>query len=100
MLWHKAGEVDALIGGEGGQQQPSDGHQPDKRQQRQHQMADAGEDAFFHFALLELLLHSCRGYSGGTQENVASFLLIKWKHTTVNTAQTINTMMPSTAAIL
>lgn len=55
---------------------------------------------FFHFALLELLLRSGRGYSSGTQENVASFLLIKWKHTTVNTAHTMNTIMPSTAAIL
>lgn len=75
-------------------------HQPDERQQRQNKMTNDGEDAFFHFALLQLLLHSGRGYSSGTQENVASFLLIKWKHTTVNTAHTMNTIMPSTAAIL
>ena len=97
---HKAGKVDALIGGERGQQQPGNGHQPDKGQQRQDKMADDGENCFLDAALFELFLHGGIVDGSGTQENVASFLLIKWKHTTVNTAQTINTMMPSTAAIL
>ena len=97
---HKAGKVDAFIGGERGQQQPGNGQQPDTRQQRQDKMADDGENCFLDAALFELLLHGGIVDGSGTQENVASFLLIKWKHTTVNTAQTINTMMPSTAAIL
>ena len=44
---HKAGKVDALIGGERGQQQPGNGHQPDTRQQRQDKMADDGENCLF-----------------------------------------------------
>lgn len=58
---HKAGKVDALIGGERGQQQPGDGYQPDKSQQRQHQMADDGEDAFFTLPCLSCFCAATEG---------------------------------------
>ena len=46
------------------------------------------------------LCPACRRNSCLCQENVASFLLRNRKHTSVNTAQMMNTIMPMTAAIL
>ena len=61
-------------------------------------MADGTPHAALDLALAQLLFGIRRHYL--CQEKVASFLLMNRKHTTVNTAQMINTMMPMTAAIL
>ena len=61
-------------------------------------MPDGAADAAVDLALAQLLFGIDR--HSLCQENVASFLLMNRKHTTVNTAQMMNTMMPMTAAIL
>src|SRR5699024_4544370 len=94
----EGGEVDAAVAGERGGYQPDDGYQPDGSQHQQDQMPDGAADAAVDLALAQLLFGIDR--HSLCQENVASFLLMNRKHTTVNTAQMMNTMMPMTAAIL
>ena len=98
VLGEKGAEVDPRIGGQAGDQQPQDGHQPHHRQPDQHQVPDRAVHAAPDTAHAQLLL----GVHGLClrHEKAASFLLMNRKHTTVNTAQTMNTMMPITAAIL
>ena len=95
--------IDAPVCGEGSDQKPQNGYQPDSCQQGQQQMPQDAADCAEDTPAAQLrcgLCPACRRNSCLCQENVASFLLRNRKHTSVNTAQMMNTIMPMTAAIL
>ena len=97
----KAPHIDAAVGGEGGCHQPDNGHQPDTCQQGKNQMADNAAHTADDAPLAQLRLRAAGQRNCLLcQENVASFLLMKRKQTSVKMAQMINTIMPMTAAIL
>ena len=97
----KAPHIDAAVSGEGGCHQPDNGHQPDTCQQGKNQMADNAAHTADDVPLAQLRLRAAGQRNCLLcQENVASFLLMKRKQTSVKMAQMINTIMPMTAAIL